>query len=70
MAIRTAAPRGKSLVTTIWQDPEDAPSTALRYCILHGVMIAASLAQLSASGETTVAIGLTADGQAARNRSD
>ena len=49
MAIRNTAPRGKSLVTTIWQDEEDAPKTAARYCGPCGVEIAANLAALTDS---------------------
>ena len=46
-AIRNTAPRGKSLVTTIWQDEEDAPKTAARYCGPCGVHLAANLAALT-----------------------
>ena len=46
-AIRNTAPRGKALVTTIWQDEADAPKTAARYCGKHGVELAANLASLT-----------------------
>jgi len=46
-AIRNTAPHGKSLVTTIWQDEEDAPKTAARYCGPCGVHLAANLAALT-----------------------
>lgn len=58
LAISNTAPRGKGLKTTIWQFDEEAPSTAVRYCILHGVQTAAQLAQLSAAGETRVTVEL------------
>lgn len=48
-AIRNTAPRGKALVTTIWQDEEDAPKTAARYCGRHGVHLAAHLTALTDS---------------------
>jgi hypothetical protein len=48
-AIRSHASRGKCLVTTIWQEEEDAPSTAARYCGLHTITVAAGLAALTDS---------------------
>lgn len=48
-AISNRVPRGKSLVTTIWQDEEDAPKNAARYCGPCGVRLAASLAALTDS---------------------
>lgn len=51
-AIRTRAPLGKSLVTTIWQHAEDAPKVASRYCGRHMITTAAGLAQLSDPSET------------------
>lgn len=48
-AIRSTVPRGKSLVTTIWQEEADAPATAQRYCGTHGVNLAANLTALTDS---------------------
>jgi hypothetical protein len=67
LAVRTTQQRGKSAVHTIWNNPEEAPKTAVRYCILCGVEVAAGLAQLSATGETIASVALTREGRAARD---
>lgn len=48
-AIGNRVPRGKSLVTTIYQNEEDAPKNALRYCGPCAVRLAASLTALTDS---------------------
>lgn len=47
MAVRTTAPRDKCLTTQFWQDEADAPKTASRYCVVHGVEIVRDLAKLA-----------------------
>lgn len=66
LAIRTTCKSGASPVHTIWNDPGEAPGTATRYCVLHGVEIAAGLAQISAIGETHAVVTLTPEGKVAR----
>lgn len=57
-AISNRAPRGKSLVTTIWQDEEDAPKNAARYCGPCAVHLAANLAALTDSDLGPVSVNL------------
>lgn len=48
LAIRSLTPRNsQGLVSTLYQFPEDAPTTAAFYCVNCGALVAAGLAKLS-----------------------